>query len=250
MKNSSEAAVVFQNVFKYFERKPVLNDLSFTIPKNQISAILGPNGAGKTTSVRCMTGLLKIDKGKIEVFGNDVSSQSELIRTKVGLVPQTNSGYTALTAKDNLEFMARLYGTSRHVSDELIDRLTHELSLTDRLGTAWGKLSGGEQRAFSLIRAILTGAQLLILDEPTAGLDMQRAHLVRNLIKSLLKEGKTIILSSHIITDIEQLSSNIIIMKNGQAITQGDINTIISQFSSSGELDDAILQAFEAPRIG
>ncbi len=232
-----------EGVTKTFNSKKIINNISFSIPKGEVTALLGPNGAGKTTTIRLMLGLLKPDSGNIHIFGQSIGNRKRMIG-KIGLLAQDDAGYKQLSTFENLNFMFKLNNIKiEEIYDEFID-LIQQLDLEDKLYNKWGTLSGGEKRAFGFIRAIFTGSELLFLDEPTTGLDLARAVKIRKIIQDQVKMGKTVLMSSHIITDLEKLSQNIIIMKNGRIVFTGTKNKVLELFSDDNNLETAIVNAF------
>ncbi|MFV2015847.1 MAG: ATP-binding cassette domain-containing protein, partial [Candidatus Heimdallarchaeota archaeon] len=165
-------------------------------------------------------------------------------------LPQTNAGYKALSGRDNIEFILKLVGKLPVEYNSGLDQLLYRLDLSDVAEKKWSVLSGGEQRALGFIRAILMGEEILILDEPTTGLDLARASIIRKIIQEQVKEGKTVLMSSHIITDLEELAEDIVIMKNGRIIRTGTRDDILNFYTKNGDLEDALVAAFEEPEGG
>ncbi len=236
---------MFDQVRKSLNSKFILNSLSFHFYSGQVNVLLGPNGAGKTTAVRCLLGLLKLDHGDILVDNLSVTSSAAKIRDKVAFVPQEDAGYKSLTVKDNILLITKLNKLNDKDVLPLIISYTDQLKMTELLPQDWGKLSGGEKRAFSLIRALILNKPILVLDEPTAGLDLQRASRVRRLIKSEVEMGKTVVMSSHILSDIENLANHMVIIRNGQTIMEGTKEDIKNHFAPDSSLDEALIVAFE-----
>jgi ABC-2 type transport system ATP-binding protein len=233
------------NVFKSIEQYNILKDISINLRKGKTTALLGPNGAGKTTTIRVILGLLKPTSGMVRVLGINVSDNPELIRSKIGLLPQINSGYRALSGRDNIEFILKLVGKQKVNYQDELDDLLNRLNLTDVSQKKWSVLSGGEQRALGFIRAIIMGEDILILDEPTTGLDLARAAIIRKIIQEQVRKGKTVLMSSHIITDLEELAEDIIIMKNGRILQTGSREEILKIYTQEGDLEDALVAAFQ-----
>jgi ABC-type multidrug transport system ATPase subunit len=236
-------AIEFQGVNKMLGRKQVLKDLSFTVPEGQVTALLGPNGAGKTTSIRLLLGILRPDQGEIRLFGEHVSAS--IVRRRIALLSQENSGYKTLSAKENLQFFLELQGVDFRDAQGEITLLLNTLHLAQSYHKRWGVLSVGEKKSFGLIRTVLSPARILVLDEPTAGLDLERASGIRNLIQQQIELGKTVLMSSHIMTDIEELAQNLVVIKDGQILGRGSTNQIIDSFAPSSTIEQALLVAFK-----
>lgn len=235
------------NVYKTIDQFEILKDVSLNIRKARVTALLGPNGAGKTTTIRVILGLLTPTSGQIKVLDVDVAVEPEKIRSKIGLLPQINAGYKSLSGRDNIEFILKLVGKSTSQYSSELYQLLDRLDLTTVADKKWSVLSGGEQRALGFIRAILMGEEILILDEPTTGLDLARASIIRKIIQEQVKKGKTVVMSSHIITDLEELAQDIVIMKNGRIIRAGSRDDILNFYSREGDLEGALVAAFEDP---
>ncbi len=246
----SDLMVETQQLSKQFKLLLAVDGVNLKIPKGKIYALLGPNGAGKTTSIRMLLGLLKPTFGKVIVNDVDVTLNPKAIRGKIGLLPQVSAAYYDLTPMQNIKFILEMNGISyEEVSQTLVSyfqtlEITHEL-----LNKPFSKLSGGEQRSISFIMAVMTNKDFMILDEPTTGLDIARAKYVRSIIKKLVEEeGKTILLSSHIVSDLEELADYCGILKQGKLIFQGKKEEIINAYApDTQEFEDAIIEAFKTP---
>jgi len=247
--SQTDYACVLKNVTKHINGATILRNVNLKLRKGKVTALLGPNGAGKTSTIRVILGLLEPQEGTIEVLGRNVSDNEEKIRELIGLLPQTDAGYKSMTAWENLEFLIKLSGQSMgDVADKLQSLLTR-LDLTDVIDQDFGTLSGGERRALGFIRAILTGAKFMILDEPTTGLDLARAAMMRKIIQEEVKTGKTVLMSSHVITDLEELAEEIVIMKNGTVERAGTREEIQEFYAQGEDLEDAIVAAFQNKSI-
>lgn len=239
-------AIKFSDVSKSLNFKQILSNIQFQAYAKQISALLGPNGAGKTTSLRILMGMMMPDSGSVEVLGHSIWNDAAHIRQMIGFLPQENSGYKLLSAYENVEFMMKLKGLSKFEWEDEFFKICGQLNLEASIHKKWGVLSGGEKRAFGLARAILPNPEILVLDEPTAGLDLERSVAVRKLIQQQADKGKTILLSSHILTDIEELASRIIIITSGKIVSEGTKEDTITRYAPTGELNEALITAFRS----
>ena len=249
----SEFMVKTVNLSKDFKMTRAVNRINIEIPKKSIYALLGPNGAGKTTTIRMILGLLKPSAGEVYVNGFNVSEDPKSIRGQIGLLPQFSAAYYDLTPLQNIKFILELNNlTFEDVNVKITDYFEKLDIKPDLLHKPFTKLSGGEQRAISFVMAVITDKEFLIMDEPTSGLDIARAKYIRSIIKDLVEEeGKTILLSSHIVSDLEELADYCGILKEGSLVFQGDKEEIINTYSpETKDFEDAIVNAFQAPVVG
>ncbi len=221
----------------------ILEGISFELKKGTITALLGPNGAGKTTTIRIILGLLKPTNGKVTVLGNS-NNNLKKNRGRIGLLPQINSGYNSLTGMQNITFIMELYGKNSLDYEQELALLLDRLDLKKIVDKPWSVLSGGEKRALAFIRAILSAEELLLLDEPTTGLDLARAAIIRKIIQEQVEKGKTVLMSSHVLTDLEELAKKIVIIKNGRITKSGTPEEIQNHFAKGGTLEEAIVASF------
>lgn len=208
---------------KSFGNKVVLGGLTFSAASGEIYGLLGPNGAGKTTAINILCNLLDADAGRIVINGNMVSENSKFL---IGVVPQETSVYKDLTCKENLLFFARLYGLYGSQKIERVSELIQALNLGEYANTEVSKLSGGWQRRLNIAIALVHSPSVLILDEPTTGLDIQARYELWELIDNLKNTNVTILLTTHQMEEAERLCSRIGIIKNGQIIAEGTLNEL------------------------
>ena len=201
---------------KSFKNTLAIDDLSFTLD-NEVLAFLGPNGAGKTTIMNCLLGLIKRDSGTIAILGMDPEKSVNKIRQKVGLVPQETALYEYLTAKENLEFHARVYGIPRSERKKKIKEALELSQLTERANDLVSTFSGGMKRRLALVRSLLHDPDFLFLDEPTLGIDVQNRNEIWERIR-VLKETKGIILNTNYMDEAEQIADRCAIIDNGKLI--------------------------------
>ena len=246
----SEFMVKTVNLSKDFKMTRAVDRVNIEIPKKSIYALLGPNGAGKTTTIRMILGLLRPSSGQVYVNGFNVSENPKSIRGQIGLLPQFSAAYYDLTPLQNIKFILELNNLAFEEVNVKMTEYFEKLDIKQELlQKSFTKLSGGEQRAISFIMAAITDKEFLILDEPTSGLDIARAKYIRSIIKDLVEiEGKTILLSSHIVSDLEELADYCGILKEGSLVFQGDKEEIINTYSrETNDFEDAIINAFQAP---
>ena len=199
-----------------------VDDVSFTVPKGQFFGFLGPNGAGKSTTIHCITGIAKISSGTIEVLGVDVVKEYREARKKIGLSPQEYDFEFFGHIYKTLEYVAGYYGIAKKERVKRLDELIEQFELGDHKDKQFNELSGGLKRRVMLVRALIHDPDLLILDEPTAGVDVEMRHELWRYFRELNEAGKTIILTSHYLEEVEMLCDRIAIINNGKIVAIDD----------------------------
>ena len=208
---------------KQFGQRQALDNLSLTLHPGEIYGLLGPNGAGKTTALNLLCGLIKPDTGEILVQGQSVSKATKHV---VGVMPQQNLLYQSLTCAENLEFIARIYGLGKKEMAERVQYCLESVNLWDRADSVVGDLSGGMQRRLSLAAAIIHQPKLVVLDEPSTGLDIEARYEVWDLIRILKQQGVTVLLTTHLLDEVEKLCDRIGIIKAGKLLAEGTLETL------------------------
>lgn len=208
---------------KQFGDRQALNKLSLSLKSGEVYGLLGPNGAGKTTALNLLCGLLQPDSGEILVQGKAVCQATKLV---VGVMPQQNLLYQSLTCAENLAFIARIYGLNKQKTAERVQICLEAVNLSDRANSVVGDLSGGMQRRLSLAAAIIHQPKLVVLDEPSTGLDIEARYEVWDLIRSLKQQGVTVLLTTHLLDEVERLCDRIGVIKQGTLLTEGTIETL------------------------
>jgi ABC-2 type transport system ATP-binding protein len=203
-----------------------VDHINFSVEEKEIFALLGPNGAGKTTTIRMICGLLRPTSGTVLVAGFDVSKKPEEVKRRIGYVPDISNLFPELSARANLEFMGKLYGLSKSERKERIDNVLELFQLKDRQNDLIGHYSKGMHRRITIAAALIHEPNILILDEPTTGLDAQTSRLIREKLFELNKEGKSILLTTHQIEEADRLCQRVGIIDHGHLIalnTPGEI---------------------------
>lgn len=218
---------------KSFGNKTVLDNLSFCVNEGEILGILGPNGAGKSTAFNIISGLLGADSGKVFFSDNDINMDRKKYKANIGVVPQEISLYEGMTILENLRFLGKLYGVRGKKLKERVEDLIADVKLTDRKHSEIGKLSGGMKRRINIAAAIVHSPKLVIMDEPTVGIDPQSRELVWDIIKELKERGMSIIITSHYVDEIERLSDRVLIINSGKVIADGTANDLIDKYCKS-----------------
>jgi lipooligosaccharide transport system ATP-binding protein len=206
----------------------VVRGLSFSIQRGECFGLLGPNGAGKTTTLRCCLGLIDPDGGTIEMVGEPVPRAAREARIRVGVVPQMDNLDPDFTVTENLLIYGRYFRLDRATLDARIPRLLEFAGLSTKGDTAIRTLSGGMKRRLTLARALINDPELLILDEPTTGLDPQARHLIWDGLRQLLAQGKTILLTTHFMDEAERLATRLAVIDRGVLIASDSPRALIA----------------------
>jgi len=225
-KHRGSNLIRFTNLNKSFGNRKVIDNLSFTIKSNEIFGLLGPNGAGKTTSVNLAVGLLEPDSGSINI-GESGSPHSKKDRLQIGVATQSLAIYEDLTAEENLLFFGRIYGLRGKVLRERVDWAFQFVSLENRRNDKPANYSGGMKRRLNLACGILHDPRILILDEPTVGVDPQSRNAIFEQIKMLNDAGKTIVYITHYMEEAEQLCDRVAIIDNGKIHAMDSVENLI-----------------------
>ncbi len=231
--------VVVESIGKYFGKRKVLKGISFTVKEGEIVAFLGPNGAGKTTTMRIITGYLLPDEGRVSVGGENPSENVEA-RRLIGYLPENPPFYGELTALEFLSFVGKLRGLKGKLLSERIKYVADRCGISGILKRLIKNLSKGQKQRLGIAQAIVHDPRVLILDEPTIGLDPIQIVEIRNLIKELGKE-KTVILSTHILQEAEAVCERAIIINEGEIVAQGSKE----ELGTLGKLHERIYVRFE-----
>lgn len=227
--------ITVQDLTKSFGSFQALAGISFSVGKGEVVGLLGPNGAGKTTTMRLMTGFLKPSSGKVLINGTDVTVDPESAQQKIGYLPEHAPLYADLTAYEYLEFVAETHGITGNKKEQAIRRVAEATGLTERLHFTAGELSKGYRQRVGLAAALIHDPDVLILDEPTTGLDPNQIVEIRELIKKLGEE-KTIILSTHIMQEVEAICSRVIVVSAGKIVAEGAPAELTENKKASHEL--------------
>ncbi|OPA78528.1 export ABC transporter ATP-binding protein [Paenibacillus selenitireducens] len=221
--------IELDHVLKRYDTKITVNHLSLTIEKGEVFGLLGPNGAGKSTTIHMLTGLLPYDQGDIRIGGLSVKKSTLDIKRQIGLVPQELAIYETLTARENVTFFGRLYGLSGKLLRERVDEALDFVGLRDRAGDKPASYSGGMKRRLNIACAIMHHPELIIMDEPTVGIDPQSRNHILESIKKLNEMGSTVIYTSHYMEEVEAISTRVGIMDHGQLIACGTKEELLDQ---------------------
>lgn len=211
------------NLCKSFGKKQILKNVSFSINEGDILAFIGPNGSGKTTTIKLILGLQKIDFGEVLINGLDITKNFEDAIRKVGAIVENPDSYMYLTGWQNLRLIADYYG---NISDEDINELVKYVGLESRINDKVNKYSLGMRQRLGIARALLNKPNILILDEPTNGLDPEGIKDLRVLLKRLASDGMGILISSHNLAELESFCNKVCIIDNGTIIESSEVTTL------------------------
>ncbi len=214
-------AVLIQNLKKSYGTVEAVKDVSFQVEPGELFGLLGPNGAGKSTTMRCLCTLAKPDAGTIEVSGISAIAQPKQVRRRLGYVAQEVALDKMLTGRELLELQGALYHLPSSMLGSRITALTNLLDMNSWLDQKTGTYSGGMKRRLDLASGLLHRPDLLVLDEPTVGLDIESRQVVWDLLRELPKQGTTIIMSSHYLEEVDALANRVAIIDRGQVIAEG-----------------------------
>ena len=216
------------DVTKRYDDTIVVDRLNVEISPGEIVGLIGHNGAGKSTTLKMIAGLVEPTSGQVQVMGHDMQRESIKVKQRIGYLPEESSLYEAMTARQYLLFFSELYRMPRHKARQRIDQLLDSLELNDK-NKLTGEFSKGMKRKTAIARTLLHDPDLLILDEPNSGLDPLTSFFIINYLKTLRREGKTIILSAHNLFHVETICDRVGIIKNGKLLIFDNMDVIRSR---------------------
>ena len=222
-----------RNLRKAYGGYHALNGLDMEIADGALYGFVGPNGAGKTTAIRIMTGLLQADSGSVEIDGMDAAADPYGLREKIGYVPDSFGVYDNLKVSEYMEFFASCYGMEGFQARKRSNMLLEQVGLGEKADFFVESLSRGMKQRLGLARALLHNPSLLIMDEPTSGLDPRTRIEFRGIVRELNEQGKTILISSHILSELSELCSHIGIIESGKMVISGSMNEIVERIQTS-----------------
>ena len=237
-----------QGLSKHYRDLIAVHDLTFKVSRGEIVGFLGPNGAGKTTTMRMLTGFLPATRGKAIVANFDVYEKPMEVRRRIGYLPEVPPVYPDLTVTEYLRFVGHLKGLSSRALKDDIERAMHKTSLTHSASRLIRNLSKGYRQRTGLAQALLGNPEVLILDEPTAGLDPRQIGEVRTLIRELAGDH-TILLSTHILQEVTATCERVIIMNQGRLVADDSLEALVKHHQKAGEktsLEEIFLSLTEA----
>lgn len=218
-----------RGLVKRFGDFEAVKGLDFNVERAKCIGLLGPNGAGKTTTMRMIMGLATVTGGSLTVFGEPVQKMSRAVKARIGLVPQADSLDPDISVQENLEVYGRYYALPREVITERVPRLLTFMQLQERVGARVMQLSGGMKRRLIIARALIGDPELVVLDEPTTGLDPQARVLIWKQLLDLRTQGKTLLLTTHYMDEAQRLCDRIIVIDHGEILDEGTPQELIDR---------------------
>jgi ABC-2 type transport system ATP-binding protein len=234
------------NLVKYYRRTLAVDGLSFEVGDGEIVGLLGPNGAGKTTVLRCIAGIVQATEGSIEVDGISLAEREEDVKRRIAFVPEVPTPYEMLTVVEHLRFIAMAYQTMNGF-DERAESLMRRFDLFEKRNDLVLSLSKGMKQKLAIACAFIHEAEVLLLDEPLIGIDPKGVHELKDMIFSAKAEGKSILISTHMLDTAERLCDRIIILRSGTIVAEGNLAELHrrSRMGEDASLEDVFLTLTE-----
>lgn len=247
------ALAVMKNVVKRYGDFKALDGLNLSIREGEVLGLLGPNGAGKTTAIRILCGLIKQDGGEVSVFGKEQGLNNKDVKRQMGVVTQELTVFTDLSALDNLRYFGSLYGLRGEELNKNVKRVLEFVELTEHAKKKPGKYSGGMKSRLNIGCALVHRPKLLIMDEPTVGIDPQSRNHILESVKKLASDGTTVIYTSHYMEEVQAICNKISIMDMGRVIAEGTLEELVGNVSDEDTIrltaknaSDALTEALRA----
>jgi ABC-2 type transport system ATP-binding protein len=241
---TAENAIIVRDLHKTFGDVRAVEGVSFEVEAGEIFSLLGPNGAGKTTTISIISCLMRPDQGEAWVMGNSVLADPQKAKVPLGVVPQEIALYEDLSARENLVFWGKMYGLRGPALSRRVNEVLEVIGLTERDKGRVSKFSGGMKRRLNIGVALLNKPRLLIMDEPTVGIDPQSRRNILDSVKELNREGATVLYTTHYMEEAQELSDHIAIMDHGKLIAYGSHDELVKIV---GELDRLVLTVEAEP---
>jgi lipooligosaccharide transport system ATP-binding protein len=246
MPPSDEVLVHARQLTKRFGGFTAVDAVDFDVRTGEAFGFLGPNGAGKTSTMRMIACSSPITEGDLSVIGMDPRRQAPQIKSRLGVVPQIDNLDAELTVRENLEMYARYFEIPRELSRQRTDELLDFVQLSERAGDQVDPLSGGMKRRLTIARSLINDPELVILDEPTTGLDPQARHLVWERLYRLKQRGRTLIITTHYMDEAEQLCDRLVVMDKAKIVAEGSPRDLITRYSTREVLEIRVAEAARA----
>jgi ABC-2 type transport system ATP-binding protein len=239
-------AVEVSHIVKSFADKVVVNDLSFSVAQGEIFGLIGPNGAGKTTTIRMMMDIIKPDSGDVTILGEKLS---EATKNKLGYLPEERGLYKKLRVLDSIIYLASLKGMDRHSAEGKANELLNQTGMLPHKGKKIEELSRGMGQIIQFIVSVIHDPELVVLDEPFAGLDPVNTELLKRMLVDLRNQGKALILSTHQMNEIEELCDRILMINHGRSVLYGNLAEIKAKYRSNSVLLEFEGELGEVPGV-
>src|SRR5437879_6691736 len=226
--------LTINNLRKTFGSLVAVDDVSFSLERGQLVGLLGPNGAGKTTTVSIIAGLITPDRGEVLIAGRRLAGDTDPAKRRIGLVPQDLALYDDLSARDNLRFFGALYELRGRALEERTANALALVGLADRVGDKVKTFSGGMKRRLNLAAGLLHDPDILLLDEPTVGVDPQSRNAIFDNLETLKRRGKALIYTTHYMEEVERLADRIVVVDHGRVIAEDTLAGLQSRVAGVG----------------
>lgn len=230
-----------ESLTKKFGDFTAVEEVSFQVADGEVFGLLGPNGAGKTTTMRLLSTVLKPTSGTAKIAGHDLTQEPQKVRASIGVLPEDAGLYDRLTPKEHLLYYGRLHGIRKDTLTKRSDELLEAMELSDRANAKVGDFSKGMKQKLALLRAFIHDPPVLLLDEPTAGLDVMSARSIHGFVERFRREGKTIMISTHNMTEAQKLCSRIAIIDHARIIAIGSVEEL-QEKTSQKDLESIFVQ--------
>jgi ABC-2 type transport system ATP-binding protein len=230
----NDIVIAARGLTKRYRKAVVVDGINFDVAKGEIFGLLGPNGAGKTTTILMMLGLTEVSDGEIRVLGHDPSREPLAVKRRVGYLPDSVGFYDGITARENLAYTARLMGIPASERTDRIENALRRVRLYDVADKRVGTFSRGMRQRLGLSEILMKNAEIAILDEPTSGLDPQSTHEFLEMIEGLKREGVTVLLSSHLLDQVQRICDRVALFQGGRIVLMGAVDEIAQQVLGSG----------------
>jgi lipooligosaccharide transport system ATP-binding protein len=234
---TSDALISARSLTKRFGAFVAVDGIDFEVRRGEAFGFLGPNGAGKTSTMRMIACISPPSGGELRVIGMDPVTQASEVKARIGVVPQMDNLDIELTVRENLEMYARYFDVPRDVAGPRIDDLLEFVQLTERASSKVEPLSGGMKRRLTIARSLINDPDLILLDEPTTGLDPQARHLVWERLYRLKQRGVTLVITTHYMDEAEQLCDRLVVMDKAKIVTEGSPRDLIDRYSTREVLE-------------
>lgn len=233
--------ILVENLVKRYKKVLALDHFSFSSNTNEIIGLLGPNGCGKTTAINCMLSLLSFDKGRVQLFGEDVNPNNNAIKEKIGIVPQELAFFEKLNVTENIDFFCGLYVSNNKERQALVEEAIQFVGLEKYRKFMPKQLSGGLKRRLNIACGIAHKPQIIFLDEPTVAVDAQSRNFMLEGIKKMKDDGCTIVYTTHYLEEAEMLCDRLVIMDNGRSVASGTLSELQRSISADETINIKLL---------
>jgi len=234
-----------KNLTHYYDGFLAVDSLSINVRKGELFGLIGPNGAGKTTVIKILCCLLKPTSGVVLIDGLNVLDDEIEVKKRIGYLTEGNNLYEEMTIRQYLEFFSEIYSLRKDKAEDRIHQYLKMLEISDRINSKIGTLSKGMQRKVGISRALINNPKVIIFDEPTTGLDPVTARFIRDFMRKLTGEGRTVLMSTHYLHEAEVLCDRVAIIDKGRLITSGRVDELKREFNGK-DLEDVFMNALSS----